>query len=121
MDTVSFLIQDYTAVAEPHYMVFIPAVLEAGAETKFCASLMEPNETLTMTVTLRSEEKNTTLREKTSREEFLECIQFQWVAGELVPVSPAVCRRQAGYTLDRSPVHHRAPHTNNHAHSHSYT
>ncbi|XP_036006002.1 alpha-2-macroglobulin [Fundulus heteroclitus] len=66
-----------STVAEPHYMVTIPATLEAGAETKFCASLKEPNETLTMTVTLGSEEKNTTLHEKTSREEFLECIQFQ--------------------------------------------
>ncbi|KAM4590251.1 alpha-2-macroglobulin-like [Fundulus diaphanus] len=66
-----------STVAKPHYMVTIPAILEAGAETKFCASLNEPNETLTMTVTLGSEEKNTTLHEKTSREEFLECIQFQ--------------------------------------------
>uniref|UniRef100_A0A3B3VSH3 Macroglobulin domain-containing protein n=1 Tax=Poecilia latipinna TaxID=48699 RepID=A0A3B3VSH3_9TELE len=60
-----------------YYMVTIPAVLEAGAQTKFCASLLEPNETLTMTVTLKSGEKNTTLYEKTSSEEFHECIQFQ--------------------------------------------
>uniref|UniRef100_A0A3P9P5V8 Alpha-2-macroglobulin-like n=1 Tax=Poecilia reticulata TaxID=8081 RepID=A0A3P9P5V8_POERE len=64
-------------LAKPYYMVTIPAVLEAGAQTKFCASLMEPNETLTMTVTLRSQENNTILLEKTSTEEFLECIQFQ--------------------------------------------
>ncbi|XP_017163865.1 alpha-2-macroglobulin-like isoform X2 [Poecilia reticulata] len=63
-------------MANPYYMVTIPAVLEAGAQTKFCASLLEPNETLTMTVTLRSQE-NTILLEKTSTEEFLECIQFQ--------------------------------------------
>uniref|UniRef100_A0A3B3YWZ2 Uncharacterized protein n=1 Tax=Poecilia mexicana TaxID=48701 RepID=A0A3B3YWZ2_9TELE len=55
-----------------YYMVTIPAVLEAGAQTKFCASLLEPNETLTMTVTLKSGEKNTTLYEKTSSEEFHE-------------------------------------------------
>uniref|UniRef100_A0A3B3UR21 Macroglobulin domain-containing protein n=1 Tax=Poecilia latipinna TaxID=48699 RepID=A0A3B3UR21_9TELE len=60
-----------------YYMVTIPAVLEAGAQTKFCASLLEPNGTLTMTVTLKSGEKNTTLYEKTSSEEFHECIQFQ--------------------------------------------
>ncbi|XP_014882245.1 alpha-2-macroglobulin-like, partial [Poecilia latipinna] len=64
-------------MANPYYMVTIPAVLEAGAQTKFCASLLEPNETLTMTVTLKSGEKNTTLYEKTSSEEFHECIQFQ--------------------------------------------
>lgn len=58
-------------------MVTMPAILEAGAQTKLCAFLMEPNETLTMTVTLRSQENNTMLLEKTFREEFLECIQFQ--------------------------------------------
>ncbi|XP_007575634.1 alpha-2-macroglobulin-like [Poecilia formosa] len=63
--------------AEPHYMVTMPAILEAGAQTKLCASLMEPNESLTMTVTLTSQEQTTILHEKTSGEEFLECIQFQ--------------------------------------------
>ncbi|XP_054884621.1 alpha-2-macroglobulin-like [Poeciliopsis prolifica] len=63
--------------ADPYYMVTIPAVLEAGAQTKFCASLMEPIETLTMIVTLRSQENNTILLDKTSGEEFHECIQFQ--------------------------------------------
>ncbi|XP_041850344.1 pregnancy zone protein-like isoform X2 [Melanotaenia boesemani] len=64
------------ASAEPHYMVAIPAVLEAGAETRFCASLRQPSETLVMTVTLRSQDMNTTLLEKTSSEEFHECILF---------------------------------------------
>ncbi|PWA22089.1 hypothetical protein CCH79_00010255 [Gambusia affinis] len=63
--------------ADPLYMVTMPAILEAGAQTKLCAFLMEPNETLTMTVTLTSQEQNTIIHEKTSREEFLECIQFQ--------------------------------------------
>lgn len=58
-------------------MVAIPAVLEAGAETKFCVNLLEPNEVLAMTVTLRSQDKNTTLYEKTSSTEFHDCIQFQ--------------------------------------------
>uniref|UniRef100_A0A3Q2D910 Uncharacterized protein n=1 Tax=Cyprinodon variegatus TaxID=28743 RepID=A0A3Q2D910_CYPVA len=60
-----------------HYMVTIPAILEAGTETKFCASLMDPNETLTMTVSMRSDQNHSVLYERTSREEFLECIQFQ--------------------------------------------
>uniref|UniRef100_A0A673C6V2 Uncharacterized protein n=1 Tax=Sphaeramia orbicularis TaxID=375764 RepID=A0A673C6V2_9TELE len=38
------------------YMVPIPAILEAGTQAKFCASLLQPNESLTMTVTLRSKE-----------------------------------------------------------------
>ncbi|XP_013882149.1 alpha-2-macroglobulin [Austrofundulus limnaeus] len=61
----------------PHYMVTIPAVLEAGAETKFCVSLLEPGEMMAMTITLRSQEKNTTLYEKSSSTEFHDCIQFQ--------------------------------------------
>ncbi|KAJ4935261.1 hypothetical protein JOQ06_016797 [Pogonophryne albipinna] len=64
------------AVAGPQYMVAIPAVLEAGAETKFCASLLQPNETLVMTVTLMSEETNTTLVQQTSSEDFHICTQF---------------------------------------------
>ncbi|XP_022071816.2 alpha-2-macroglobulin-like [Acanthochromis polyacanthus] len=64
-------------LAEPKYMVVIPAVLEAGAETKFCASLLQPNETLIMTVTLMSKQTNTTLLEKTSNAEFHTCVQFQ--------------------------------------------
>ncbi|XP_067449972.1 alpha-2-macroglobulin-like [Thunnus thynnus] len=64
-------------VAGPQYMVTIPAVVEAGAETKFCASLVQPNEILVMTVTLMSKNKNTTLLEKTSGTEFHSCVQFQ--------------------------------------------
>lgn len=59
------------------YMVAIPAVLEAGAETKFCMSLLQPNETLVMTVTLTSQEKNTTLFQKTSSKGFHTCTQFE--------------------------------------------
>ncbi|TDH15374.1 hypothetical protein EPR50_G00030850 [Perca flavescens] len=65
------------AAAGPQYMVAIPAVLESGAETKFCASLLEPSETLEMSVTLMSEEATTTLLEKTSSIEFHTCIEFK--------------------------------------------
>ncbi|XP_040901702.1 alpha-2-macroglobulin-like [Toxotes jaculatrix] len=64
-------------LANPQYMVAIPAVLEAGAETKFCASLMQPNENLLMTVTLISQEGNTTLFQKASSEAFHTCVAFQ--------------------------------------------
>ncbi|KAK7883159.1 hypothetical protein WMY93_029333 [Mugilogobius chulae] len=37
------------AAAGPQYMVAVPAILESGAQVKFCASLMKPNETLVMT------------------------------------------------------------------------
>ncbi|XP_030601189.1 alpha-2-macroglobulin-like isoform X2 [Archocentrus centrarchus] len=64
-------------VAEPQYVVAIPAVIEAGAETRFCATLRQPSETLVMTVTLRSREKNTTLLTHTSNEAFQTCTQFK--------------------------------------------
>ncbi|KAG7231897.1 hypothetical protein INR49_010118 [Caranx melampygus] len=64
------------AMAELHYMVAVPAVIEAGAETQFCASLLQPNETVVMTVTLISIEKSTTLLTQTSSEEFHACTQF---------------------------------------------
>ncbi|KAM9359111.1 alpha-2-macroglobulin-like [Symphorus nematophorus] len=60
-----------------HYMVTIPAVLESGAESKFCANLMQPNETLSMTVILISESDNVTLLEKTSDTGYHECVLFQ--------------------------------------------
>uniref|UniRef100_A0A3Q1JBX2 Alpha-2-macroglobulin-like n=1 Tax=Anabas testudineus TaxID=64144 RepID=A0A3Q1JBX2_ANATE len=59
------------------YMVAIPAVLEAGSETKFCASLLQPSRSVVMTVTLVSEEKSTTLLKHTSSEEFHMCTQFK--------------------------------------------
>ncbi|XP_022624993.1 alpha-2-macroglobulin-like isoform X1 [Seriola dumerili] len=64
-------------MAKPQYMVAVPAVLEAGAETKFCVSLLQPNETLVMTVTLISQEKNTTLLKQASSEEFHTCTHFK--------------------------------------------
>ncbi|KAM4628384.1 alpha-2-macroglobulin-like [Polymixia lowei] len=64
-------------VAGPQYMVAIPAVLEADSETKFCASLLQPNETLALTVTMISPEKNTTLLQETSNAEFHRCVQFK--------------------------------------------
>ncbi|XP_041665316.1 alpha-2-macroglobulin-like [Cheilinus undulatus] len=74
------------AVAGPQYMVAIPAVIESGAETPFCASVLKPNETLTMTVTLRSQGQNLTLLEKTSRQPFHTCTKF------MAPVVPSEVR-----------------------------
>ncbi|XP_029028271.1 alpha-2-macroglobulin-like [Betta splendens] len=65
------------ALGEPQYIVAIPAVLEAGAETKLCASLLKPNETLVMTITLVSGEERRTLLKPTSSEEFHICTQFK--------------------------------------------
>uniref|UniRef100_A0A3B4VID4 Alpha-2-macroglobulin-like n=1 Tax=Seriola dumerili TaxID=41447 RepID=A0A3B4VID4_SERDU len=67
----------WMSVGQVLYMVAVPAVLEAGAETKFCVSLLQPNETLVMTVTLISQEKNTTLLKQASSEEFHTCTHFK--------------------------------------------
>uniref|UniRef100_A0AAZ1XIX8 Alpha-2-macroglobulin bait region domain-containing protein n=1 Tax=Oreochromis aureus TaxID=47969 RepID=A0AAZ1XIX8_OREAU len=65
------------SVVFDQYLVAIPAVIEAGAEAKFCATLRQPSGTLVMTVTLKSREKNTTLFTHTSNEAFQTCVQFK--------------------------------------------
>uniref|UniRef100_A0A8C5FT84 Alpha-2-macroglobulin-like n=1 Tax=Gadus morhua TaxID=8049 RepID=A0A8C5FT84_GADMO len=60
-----------------YYIVTIPAVLEAGAGSRFCLSLLRPNETLQMTVTLMSEDENITLFQQTSDKQFRQCILFK--------------------------------------------
>uniref|UniRef100_A0A3B4ZRW9 Alpha-2-macroglobulin-like n=1 Tax=Stegastes partitus TaxID=144197 RepID=A0A3B4ZRW9_9TELE len=65
------------ALTGPQYMVTFPAVLEAGTKTTVCASLMQPNETLHMTVTLMSNHQNKTLLERKSKEGFHDCVVFK--------------------------------------------
>uniref|UniRef100_A0A8C2WSX2 Alpha-macroglobulin receptor-binding domain-containing protein n=1 Tax=Cyclopterus lumpus TaxID=8103 RepID=A0A8C2WSX2_CYCLU len=64
------------------YMVAIPATLESGAVTKLCASLLQPNETLVMTITLKSSEENTTLFTQASNKDFHSCTQFMVPLGK---------------------------------------
>uniref|UniRef100_A0A8C7XVA5 Alpha-2-macroglobulin-like n=1 Tax=Oryzias sinensis TaxID=183150 RepID=A0A8C7XVA5_9TELE len=59
------------------YVVAVPGVIESGTEAKFCASLLELNQAVVMTVVLKSKEKNTTLLERTSDKKFHECTEFQ--------------------------------------------
>ncbi|XP_029028302.1 alpha-2-macroglobulin-like [Betta splendens] len=63
--------------AGPLYMVVVPAVLEAGAQTQFCANLLQPTENLLMTITLTSDEKVMTLLNKRSNKEFNICTPFR--------------------------------------------
>uniref|UniRef100_A0A8C6T1T9 Alpha-2-macroglobulin n=1 Tax=Neogobius melanostomus TaxID=47308 RepID=A0A8C6T1T9_9GOBI len=57
-------------------MVAVPAILGSGAEVKFCARLLQPNESLTTTVTLMSQNLTITLYKKESRQEFDDCHKF---------------------------------------------
>uniref|UniRef100_A0A673WJM1 Alpha-2-macroglobulin-like n=1 Tax=Salmo trutta TaxID=8032 RepID=A0A673WJM1_SALTR len=66
----------------PVYMVAVPAVIQAGSEAKLCASLLQPNETLVMTISLIADGQNKTLLHESSDQEFHRCFQFQ--------VSPAL-------------------------------
>ncbi|XP_062328744.1 alpha-2-macroglobulin-like isoform X2 [Osmerus eperlanus] len=61
----------------PAYMVAIPAILPAGSEAKLCTSLLQPNETLVMTISLQSQGENLKLFQETSDKEFHRCFQFQ--------------------------------------------
>ncbi|KAM9492937.1 alpha-2-macroglobulin-like [Salvelinus alpinus] len=58
-------------------MVAIPAVIQAGSEAKLCASLLQPNETLVMTVSLMADGQNKRLLHQSSDQEFHRCFQFQ--------------------------------------------
>ncbi|XP_053177575.1 alpha-2-macroglobulin-like [Scomber japonicus] len=62
--------------ARPQYMVTIPAVMEAGAETRFCVSLLQSTETVDMTVTLMSNVENTTLLKQSTDKDLHQCISF---------------------------------------------
>lgn len=57
-------------------MVSIPAVMEAGAETRFCVSLLQSTETVDMTVTLMSNVENTTLLKQSTDKDLHQCISF---------------------------------------------
>ncbi|XP_031674893.1 ovostatin homolog 2-like, partial [Oncorhynchus kisutch] len=61
----------------PVYMVAVPAVIQAGSEAKLCASLLQPNETLVMTVSLMADGQNKRLLHQSSDQEFHRCFQFQ--------------------------------------------
>ncbi|XP_073677958.1 alpha-2-macroglobulin-like [Garra rufa] len=59
-------------------MVTFPAVIESGSGAKLCASLLKPNESLTMTISLL-DDKNTAIQlvQQRSRIEFHQCFSFQ--------------------------------------------
>ncbi|XP_070982364.1 alpha-2-macroglobulin-like isoform X2 [Oncorhynchus clarkii lewisi] len=63
--------------SRPIYMVAIPAVIQAGSETKLCASLLQPKETLVMTISLIGDEQSKILLQESSDQEFHRCFQFQ--------------------------------------------
>ncbi|XP_030632011.1 alpha-2-macroglobulin [Chanos chanos] len=67
-------------------MVTFPAILQSGTEAKLCASLLKPNETLTMTVSLVHNNESRTLFQERAQEDFHHCFLFQTpvVQGESV-------------------------------------
>ncbi|XP_016353787.1 alpha-2-macroglobulin-like [Sinocyclocheilus anshuiensis] len=69
------------------FLVTFPAVIESSSDAKLCASLLKPNETLTLTVSLLDHKNQTTqLVQQRSSAEFHRCFSFQAprVDGELV-------------------------------------
>ncbi|XP_067310949.1 alpha-2-macroglobulin-P-like [Pseudorasbora parva] len=71
----------------PLFMVMFPAVTESGSDAKLCASLLKPQESLTMTVSLLDDKNGTTqLVQQVSSKPFHRCFSFQAprVVGESV-------------------------------------
>ncbi|KAG1966971.1 pregnancy zone protein [Pimephales promelas] len=62
----------------PLFMVTFPAVIESGCDAKLCASLLKPQESLTMTVSLLDDEHGMTqLVRQVSSKPFHRCFSFQ--------------------------------------------
>ncbi|KAK7175524.1 hypothetical protein R3I93_002440 [Phoxinus phoxinus] len=62
----------------PLFMVTFPAVIESGSDAKLCISLLKPQESLTMTVSLLDEKNRTTqLVQQVSSTSFHRCFSFQ--------------------------------------------
>ncbi|XP_073682425.1 alpha-2-macroglobulin-P-like [Garra rufa] len=60
------------------FLVTFPAVIESGSDAKLCASLLKPNESLTMTIFLLDDKNMVTqLVQQRSRMEFHQCFSFQ--------------------------------------------
>ncbi|XP_067226482.1 alpha-2-macroglobulin-like protein 1 [Chanodichthys erythropterus] len=71
----------------PFFMVTFPAVIESGSEAKLCISLLKPQESLTLTVSLLDDKNRTTkLVQQVSSTPFHRSFSFQAprVDGELV-------------------------------------
>ncbi|TRY81376.1 hypothetical protein DNTS_021192, partial [Danionella cerebrum] len=65
-------------VSGPFFLVTFPSVIESGSDSKLCASLLKPNESLTLTVSLLDDGGSTSqLVQKNSRTEFHLCFSFQ--------------------------------------------
>ncbi|XP_037836837.1 alpha-2-macroglobulin-like protein 1, partial [Kryptolebias marmoratus] len=65
-----------------HYLVSLPAVLEAGSKAVFCVSLSQPSHHVTLTVTLKAEESDKVLLRKGTSIGFHKCYLF------MVPLVP---------------------------------
>ncbi|KAG1966973.1 pregnancy zone protein [Pimephales promelas] len=61
----------------PLFMVTFPAVIESGSNAKLCASLLKPQESLTMTVSLLNDKRTTRLVQQVSSKPFHRCFSFQ--------------------------------------------
>uniref|UniRef100_A0AAY4ACK6 Alpha-2-macroglobulin n=1 Tax=Denticeps clupeoides TaxID=299321 RepID=A0AAY4ACK6_9TELE len=59
------------------FIVTFPAVIDSGSQTKICASLLQPNETLTMSISLVHLGQSILLHRETSDNVFHHCFDFQ--------------------------------------------
>ncbi|XP_016115420.1 ovostatin homolog 2-like [Sinocyclocheilus grahami] len=74
-------------ISGPLFIVTFPGVIESGSEATLCASLLKPQEKLTMTISLLDERNVITpLVQQSSRMAFHRCFSFQapQVDGELL-------------------------------------
>ncbi|XP_059370480.1 alpha-2-macroglobulin-like [Carassius carassius] len=75
---VSFLFLSVHGQASgPSFMVTFPAVIESGSEAKLCASLLKPNESLSINIYLVDGDQTTLMLQEKAEEEFHRCFNIQ--------------------------------------------
>uniref|UniRef100_A0A8C8DNB2 Uncharacterized protein n=1 Tax=Oryzias sinensis TaxID=183150 RepID=A0A8C8DNB2_9TELE len=70
------VVQDQVSGSSSYFLVTVPAVLQAGTKTQFCAVLQEPSEFVIMSVYLKSETGSKSLLRKGTRNSFIKCFSF---------------------------------------------
>uniref|UniRef100_A0AAV2J493 Uncharacterized protein n=1 Tax=Knipowitschia caucasica TaxID=637954 RepID=A0AAV2J493_KNICA len=65
------------ASAEPQFVVVLPAVVESGTAVRFCLSLLQVSEELSVSVSLQKGTENTLLYKETHNDDTNKCSNFQ--------------------------------------------
>ncbi|XP_050984844.1 pregnancy zone protein [Labeo rohita] len=75
--TYVLLLSVYQGTSNPIFMVTVPGVIRSGSEAKLCVSLLRPEESLQLTISLVNFNQTRTLLQERTEKEFHRCLDFQ--------------------------------------------